>query len=434
MAKNNLNNKFFTADENSFPSSSTSDCSSINISVKDPQTGLYGTDTNQEQKCNNTPGCFAYVGDKMSPPNCITGQKGVPCSPVTNPDNTFCKQSEICKTDSTTNIPWVYCAPNPSTTPSSNSEYTLTANFDQSSYNVGDPIQFCFNLSPTGTPFEAVVTQTAPTNQQLFDQTADGLSYPYCINETVKDTDAPTITLHVDAIISGQTVASVDESVPVNSSGNSTTATPTDTATPTTSTPSDTVTPTTTTQPTDTTSPTQTQSDTTLSISASLLGISSDPKDNHNPTRITRSATLQLFDSSNNQVGQDITGNLTFDSSNYDYTGSFDLGSSFTTGNYTAKVKLDNTLYGSYSTPITITSGNQKNAITQPIQLISGDMNQDGTLDISDWTAYVACYQGLSSCTDAQKTLADFNDDGKVVGDATDLTIIQRGFKEANNQ
>jgi hypothetical protein len=61
-----------------------------------------------------------------------------------------------------------------------------------------------------------------------------------------------------------------------------------------------------------------------------------------------------------------------------------------------------------------------------PRNLISGDLNNDNTLGIIDWTYMIACVKNEAACTSAIRGLADLNDNGSV--DEIDVQILQRGF------
>jgi hypothetical protein len=111
------------------------------------------------------------------------------------------------------------------------------------------------------------------------------------------------------------------------------------------------------------------------------------------------------------------------------YFGQFPLGTTFPTGVYTAKIKVNNALYRSLVGSMQITGG-VTNASTiwtgTPRNLISGDLNNDNTLGIIDWTYMIACVKNEAACTSAIRGLADLNDNGSV--DEIDVQILQRGF------
>jgi len=206
-----------------------------------------------------------------------------------------------------------------------------------------------------------------------------------------------------------------------------TTITPTSTPTvvlkPTsTHTPTPTRTPTPTVAPTAT--PTLAPNHTVINLALVLPGIgpkTASNNDNPNPTQKSRAATLRIYDTSNKLI-KTVAGTVTFDSK---YSGKFDLGSDFKSGNYTVTAALNNTLFKKIPSIVTITSG-QTNLTPYEIKLSSGDLIQNNRLDVQDYSAFIACYKNLPSCTPELKRLTDFNDNGEL--DVFDNAIIVNGF------
>ncbi len=201
------------------------------------------------------------------------------------------------------------------------------------------------------------------------------------------------------------------------------------TATPT-NTPSSTNTPT----PTATPIPTVTvaPNETALTLALALPGIGNGSGDNNSPKRTTRQATVIVYDSSNTAVTTEKMGTVTYNATTGRYEGTIGLGDSIATpsGSYIVKVKMDNTLLKRLPGIVTINKDQTNN--TSPAMLVSGDINQDNTLGIEDYTSVLACYNNAAGCTQQISVLTDINDNGEVVGDTDDYQILQRGFAIRN--
>lgn len=186
--------------------------------------------------------------------------------------------------------------------------------------------------------------------------------------------------------------------------------------------PTPTKTPTPTSIPTAT--PTIAPNHTVLNLALILPGIgpkTTSNNDNPNPIQKNRTATLRIYDASNKLI-KTASGNVTFDNK---YSGRFDLGSDFKSGNYTITVALNNTLFKKIPNIVSITSS-QTNITPYEVKLSSGDLNQNNRLDVQDYSAFIACYRNLISCSPELKKLADFNDNGEL--DIFDNAIIVNGF------
>jgi hypothetical protein len=167
--------------------------------------------------------------------------------------------------------------------------------------------------------------------------------------------------------------------------------------------------------------PTPIPGDTTLNFVVGLHGIgtagdSADPNSdgNMNPLHPTRTVTITVFDSQNNQITSQ-QGNMTYNSSTGQFDGSVDLGSSFATGFYTVKVQTSQYLRGLVPGIQAITSG-QVNTLPY-IALVAGDINGDNQINILDYNILMGCYSDLLpavNCTAANQVLSDLNDDGNV--------------------
>ena len=172
--------------------------------------------------------------------------------------------------------------------------------------------------------------------------------------------------------------------------------------------------------PTITVTPTQTQGGISLSISAIMPGIGSGAGGNTNPARRTREARVIIKNAQNQEVANS-SGTLTFDGTKF--AGTVNTGQTLS-GPHTIKIKLDNTL-------LKLAPGiqNLSGALSQipQVTLISGDLNQDNTMDILDYNIFISCF-GEKTCD--KKNLSDLNDDGKV--EEMDLNILLRGFAIRN--
>lgn len=174
-----------------------------------------------------------------------------------------------------------------------------------------------------------------------------------------------------------------------------------------------------------TSTPTGSGNTVTISISFTLPGIGAQSQfKNPNPNRKQRMINVGLINSSSAITSAQGTAN--FESSTYVYKGTVPV-SNLAPGAYTAKIRLDNTLWKNLPDTITISSGTN-NPSTTTVQLISGDLDQNNRLTIDDYTDFVKCYKGLPSCSTSMRSLANFDEDATAKGDLDDLTILQQGF------
>ena len=144
-------------------------------------------------------------------------------------------------------------------------------------------------------------------------------------------------------------------------------------------------------------------------------------------TNIVKVDDLKVVINTNSSVGAKRA--LAFNTSTYKFEGAIDLGTGFTTGNYTAKLTLDNTLTKLLPGIITITGGSANNAGPH-VDLPSGDIDQSNTLGVSDWTDMIACTRDEAACTPDIRALGDLNDDGAL--DREDVHLLLRGFAVRN--
>lgn len=134
-----------------------------------------------------------------------------------------------------------------------------------------------------------------------------------------------------------------------------------------------------------------------------------------NPLRTTRSVTLELLNSSGTLVTS-ATGNVTYNLSNGDFSGTVMLPSSVATGSYLVKIKSPQFLKKQFEGIINITR--DTTTTLPPITLIAGDVNNDNILSILDFNFISDCYSDLlppKNCSDSNKKFsADLSDDGNI--------------------
>jgi len=147
---------------------------------------------------------------------------------------------------------------------------------------------------------------------------------------------------------------------------------------------------------------------------------------NTNPRHPQRPIFVEVYNEKNQLVfrnnGRDVA---TYDASKDIYVAAVNLDSSWTSGSYQIKVRLDYSLRKSISGKASITKGT--NTILPQTSLIAGDVNQDNVLNILDWNIILGCYSDLEppkDCDPARKLASDINDDGNVNGG--DTTLWQR--------
>ncbi len=154
----------------------------------------------------------------------------------------------------------------------------------------------------------------------------------------------------------------------------------------------------------------------TLSLTIDLPGIGTGTAagDNPNPNPVAKAGTLDLYDAQG-QKTQSISATFNYNAG----SGTFSSSINVPTGTYQLKVHTDNSLIKDLGLK-TIGSG-ANNA--GPVELVTGDLNQDNVLDLSDYNIFLSCF-GTKSCS--QKAAADLNLDGKV--NEIDLNIFYSGL------
>ncbi len=160
---------------------------------------------------------------------------------------------------------------------------------------------------------------------------------------------------------------------------------------------------------------------TSVQVSVKIHGIgnggdnvSPSSSGNLQPLHTTRTVTIGLSDSTNQQVVSK-TGSVTYSASLGIFQGTIALGT-VSSGVYTVSVKTDQTLRRTVPGIISITAGQP---VTLPtISLVTGDVNNDNLLSIIDYNMLLDCFSDIApakNCTDATKKAAtDISDDGSV--------------------
>jgi hypothetical protein len=147
---------------------------------------------------------------------------------------------------------------------------------------------------------------------------------------------------------------------------------------------------------------------------------------NQNPLRGTRSVNLQILDQSGTEVMMK-SGSVTYNTANGDFEGSVDLGD-IPAGSYNMKVWSTNYLHQSLP-GIKVITANQTQLQLPATTLVTGDTNNDNTLNILDYNLIADCYSDFLpavACDPAKKVLADLTDDGSV--NQSDLNLFLRDF------
>lgn len=147
------------------------------------------------------------------------------------------------------------------------------------------------------------------------------------------------------------------------------------------------------------------------------------PAGTQNPAHPQRSVTVRVLDNNNNVVVNDKIGTINYNATSGLFAGNFDLGNTFTTGNYTVRVKSDGHLRKTIPGIQVITAG-IANPTLPRIDLTAGDINGDNLIDIKDYNILLSCMadpdinnpDGGSLCNTnaAFKTVSDLDDNGTV--------------------
>jgi len=307
----------------------------------------------------------------------------------------------------------------------------VTANSVLVSLSIGsDATKSIKTTTKVGTlTLTAIGATTTPTSV-TFGSRSQVLSLAAADNasENVLSTSIPAyIAISTTATVTATTVPPT--STPTPTTVPTATATPTQIPTPTLATTSPTIAldtsptagPTATVVPSPT--PTVPAGTTQLALDVLLHGIgnsgdNSNPTDsslsNKSPNHTARNVIIGLYDLSNHLVASP-TGTLVYASESGSFKGTLVLDSAIPTGNYTLKVKEDTHLRRLVPGILTITK--QQSNPVPAVTLVAGDITGDNTVDIRDYNLLIGCYGDLLppvDCTDANKVIADLNDDGPV--------------------
>ena len=158
---------------------------------------------------------------------------------------------------------------------------------------------------------------------------------------------------------------------------------------------------------------------------------------NQNPTHPTRNVTVQVFDSNNNQVSNQI-GSINYNAGTGIFTGAVNLGVSFVSGNYTVKVKSDGHLRRLIPGIQNISSGQ---TVQMPqVNLVAGDVNNDNFINITDYNILLSCVNdpdvanvdnhALCNSDATYNGLSDLDDNGVV--DKFDYNLFLREYSVQN--
>lgn len=137
---------------------------------------------------------------------------------------------------------------------------------------------------------------------------------------------------------------------------------------------------------------------------------------NPNPGRPQRDVTVEIYNTQE-QLVLTKTGSVRFNSTEGNFAGAIDIGTSIPTGVYNVKVKSSQFLKTIIPGIHTITRG-QVNNLPQAV-LKTADMNDDNKIDILDYKILDDCYGSditpAADCSSqAKKASADITDDGEV--------------------
>lgn len=194
---------------------------------------------------------------------------------------------------------------------------------------------------------------------------------------------------------------------------------PTPTTSPTQPLPTNSITPTATPIPSPT--PTPQPNDTVLSAIASLHGIgssgdSTNPTDsafsNKQPQHPMREFELNFYNSSN-QLVLIKKASLHYVPDQGFFMGTFNLGTSITTGSY--RIKIVTNSYLNKLIPGIVQINQASKISLPPVTLISGDINRDNFINVIDYNLLIGCYSDIQApvaCTSPNDLLSDLNDDG----------------------
>jgi hypothetical protein len=121
-----------------------------------------------------------------------------------------------------------------------------------------------------------------------------------------------------------------------------------------------------------------------------------------------------------------VFGTIAYDTATGTFRGRVPLGTDFTSGQYQILFKIPFYLGGIFPGFPSVTTG-QERIITQALDVISGDADDDNKRTILDYNLIISCYSfpGFpSSCNDADRIATDVNDDDN--NDESDQNLFIR--------
>ncbi len=154
-------------------------------------------------------------------------------------------------------------------------------------------------------------------------------------------------------------------------------------------------------------------SSTILSFTIALHGIGSSGDNsnpgggslsNKSPQTPQRNVSVSLFDSTNNNVASK-SATITYDVASGNFIGKVDLGSNFSSGTYSMRIKSDR--YLQKNVVISLVS-NEENALSQ-ISLNAGDVTGDNLINVMDYNAFLDCGYGVINPLPISDPNAPFN-------------------------
>lgn len=161
---------------------------------------------------------------------------------------------------------------------------------------------------------------------------------------------------------------------------------------------------------------------TMLSEELPLTGISYKSGDTKNPQPSWSYVETQVFNTKNLMVA-DVWNQAVYRSLPGLFVDHADLGTSFPSGDYYVKIRMNNTLsqttYG-----IHINNGGDTYVPLNPIN--AADVDNNNRVDISDYNDLMNCYRNLPACTSTLRAGSDLNRDGQVNGVDYNLWLIER--------
>lgn len=160
---------------------------------------------------------------------------------------------------------------------------------------------------------------------------------------------------------------------------------------------------------------------TTLNVAFKLQSIGPTAQ----PRRTTRQVEVKISNTQRQEVKRE-TIQATFQ--NGVYRGTLNLGTTFTTGSYTVRLKVGDTTLGKNVENITTITGGVANNLSE-IELVSGDMNNDNRLNAVDYAYILGCLdikRGTAEYNCPNRSIADVNDDDGVT--TQDLSVLIFNF------